>query len=332
MSKLNSIIKSAKMVAQSSINFCKVRSPEILAVAGVAAIVTGTVLACRATTKAGKVIEEHKEEYNKLLDDIHEATTNPELAGTYDEEHDAPVDKFIVYVHTGAKFVKLYAPAVICIGLGIAAMLGSNHILKNRWLGAAAAYNLLDGKFKDYRKRVGEEIGEEKENDIFQNIQTKAAEIMKEDGMTEVKTVKTADPTRLGSPYAVIFDEHSRYWKRDANYNKLILQCYENTANEMLRARGYLYLYEVYELLGYFYEPSNDVFDLTAEQAEAARHVGWMLDKNGKPYPGCDGRVKFSVLDASNARAYDFQRGWDASAVIDFNVDGDILAKMYRNA
>ena len=46
----------------------KKHSPEILAVVGVASVVTGTVLACKATTKASQILEETKAQ----LDGIHE--------------------------------------------------------------------------------------------------------------------------------------------------------------------------------------------------------------------------------------------------------------------
>ncbi len=325
LAKINELITSAKMAAQSGVNFCKVKSPEILAVTGVAAIVTGTVLACKATTKAGSIVEEHR----KALADIKEASTNPEYEGEYNAEEDAPRDRFIVYIQTGAKFVKLYAPAVICIGLGIACMLGSNNILKNRWLGAAAAYNMLSDKFDGYRKRVADEVGEEKESDIFHALETKALEVKNKDGMTELKTVKAAN-TITGSPYAVLFDETAHSWHRDPVINKMFLQGVQNDANRLLKRRGFLYLSEVYDMLGYFCEPANDRYDISPEQAEASRHVGWLLDKNGKPYSGCDGEVKISALDMLNARAYDFQRGFEASVLLDFNVDGDILSRMYK--
>ena len=47
----------------------KQRSPEILVAAGIVGVVTSAVLACRATTKAGKIVEETK----KSLDQIHKA-------------------------------------------------------------------------------------------------------------------------------------------------------------------------------------------------------------------------------------------------------------------
>ena len=47
----------------------KKHSPEILIVTGVIGVVTSTVIACKATTKVGKVADDHK----KQIKEVHEA-------------------------------------------------------------------------------------------------------------------------------------------------------------------------------------------------------------------------------------------------------------------
>jgi len=300
----------------------KAKSPEILAVTGVAAVVTGVVLACKATPKAIDILEEHKETMRKIDEVAADTETCKEKEYTEDDHQN---DKIIVYIQTGWKLVKVYAPAAVALGLGIAAMLGSNYILKNRWLGAAAAYTGLNESLKQYRKRVADEVGEEAENDLFRNI--KAIDVQKDDenGMPVIEKAKTFDRSRLGSPYAVIFDEKSTEWNKSPNENKMFLMCQQNWANDILRARGYLYLYEVYDMLGFRYEPKNDIYALTEEQARASRYVGWVYDSvNGDHY------VDFGLTRAYDRNKDAFMKGYDPSVMLDFNVDGDILNTMYR--
>ena len=85
-------------------------SPEILAVTGVIGIVTSAVMACKATTKVSEILENTKEQ----VDTIHDCAADPDIikSGKYTED-DAKKDLAIVYVQTGVKLVKLYAPSVI---------------------------------------------------------------------------------------------------------------------------------------------------------------------------------------------------------------------------
>ena len=59
----------------------KQRSPEILVAAGIVGVVTSAVLACRATTKAGKIVEETKKEVMNML----KKTIRPEFLNRIDE-------------------------------------------------------------------------------------------------------------------------------------------------------------------------------------------------------------------------------------------------------
>lgn len=322
MMNFNGIVDSMKMTA-SRIGFSlKTHSPEILAVTGVVGIITGTVLACKATTKASDILEKH----NKEIAAIEELRNNPELCekNNYDPNTDGLKNLIRTYLETAGRFLKLYGPSIVLIGGGIGCLLGSNNILKNRWLGAAGAYEALNASVNEYRKRVGVDVGEEREKELWNNIKTIDVTEQNEDGMDEVKKLTVADPGSLGSPYAVIFDELNHCWKRDASYNRIFLQCQEAEANRLLCARGYLWLSEVLELLGYYYEPENERFDISPELAELSRNVGWTMV--GKKEPN----VQFSVLHANTERAIDFRKGFESSCVIDFNIDGDIRATMYR--
>ena len=152
MSKFNDILTSVNRTAHKVGLKVKKHSPEILVVIGVVGVVTSTVMACKATTKASDVIEEHKKE----MDDIHfVAETKPEK---YSEE-DFQKDTAIVYTQTAVKLAKLYAPAVAIGAVSIACIIGSHNILTKRNAALAAAYTAVDKTFKEYRNRVVDRFG-----------------------------------------------------------------------------------------------------------------------------------------------------------------------------
>ena len=111
------------------------------------------------------------------------------------------------------------------------------------------------------------------------------------------------------SPYAAWFNETCVAWTNDATSNKFFLMHQQHYANEKLKARGYLFLNEVYEMLG-------------IPRTKAGQVVGWIYDKDN---PVGDNFVDFGLLDTRNT---DFINGYEASVLLDFNPDGDILDRM----
>ena len=182
---VNSVTK-----AFHSIGFqAKKHSPEILAVAGTVGVVTSAVLACIATTKVNDVVTNAK----KKIMNIHECEENGCTAmGAEYTPQQAKHDLTVAYLKTGAEFVKLYGPAVLLGSASIASMLGSNHILRKRYLGAAAAYATTSDTFKKYRSNVVERFGEELDRELKHGVKAQEVEeeVVNEDGTkTTVKRV-----------------------------------------------------------------------------------------------------------------------------------------------
>ena len=103
--KANEIMTSAKRTF-SKVGFgLQKKSPEILVGIGIVGAVASAVLACKATTKAGAIVEESK----NSLADIREAKENGVTkAGESYSEEDHKKDLAIAYVQPGVKFAKLY--------------------------------------------------------------------------------------------------------------------------------------------------------------------------------------------------------------------------------
>ena len=279
-------------------------SPELLVVAGIVGTVTGTVMACKATTKVSRILNETK----VTVERIHECKEDQELKDQYTEE-DSKKDLTIVYVQTGLKLAKLYAPSVIIGFVSIGSILLSNRILKTRGMAIATAYATLDKSYKEYRKRVVERFGEEVENELRYNI--KAVEIQEtvtDEKGKEKTTKRTAQVAELSkySDYARYYEQTNRMWESSMDYNLMYLNQVQATANDRLRGNGFLFLNDVYD-------------DLGLDKTVAGQYVGWIYDAKN---PTGDNvvEIKRQIVEVKNERG-----GYDKAIILDFNVDGNIL-------
>ena len=144
MKNKNEIMKSVSGVINKTTMTLKKHSPEILVVAGVVGAVASAVIACKATTKVGKITEEAKDN----IDAIHEAEKNGVTpTGEIYTKEDAQKELAVTYIQTGIKYAKLYAPAVILGSLSVTSILASNNILRKRNIALGAAYADDDLKF-----------------------------------------------------------------------------------------------------------------------------------------------------------------------------------------
>lgn len=286
----------------------KKHSPEILVITGVVGTVVSAVMACKATTKVSTIIDKTKSN----IDTIHECVANPEFAEEYTEQ-DSKKDLAIVYAQTGLEFAKLYGPSVLLGAASITSILVGHNILRKRNLALAAAYTAVDTGFKRYRGRVVERFGEQLDKELRYDIKAKEVEetVVDKKGKekTVTKTVEVANPVAAQSPYTVCFDETCTGWQRDAEANKFFLLRQQDYANEKLRARGYLFLNEVYDMIG-------------ARRTKAGQVVGWVYDESN---PIGDNYIDFGIFDIHSEAARNFVNGLEKSIWLSFNVDGDIL-------
>lgn len=299
------IINKATRLLSSTQYQVKKYSPEILMVAGIAGTIVGTVLACKATTKVSEIIEEK----NKNVEDVH--TCLEDNTKDYTEE-DSKKDLTIIYAQTGVKLFKLYAPAIGVMALSFASIIAGHKVLKKRNIAIAAAYAAIDKGFKQYRKNVIEEFGEGVDQQMRFGLKSKEIKKKDKDGKTVKETEYYIDPDANPldniSEYARFFDAASENFAKDPEYNMMFLRRQQDYANEMLKARGHLFLNEVYDLL--------DI-----PRSKAGQVVGWVYDKNGNTKG--DNYVDFGLYrnDQGTRR---FVNGLEYNILLDFNVDGVI--------
>ena len=308
------IISKASIIFSKAGFQIKKHSPEILMGLGVIGTVTSTVLACKATTKVDTIIKNKKEQ----IEQVHECLNDENVDYT---EEDSKKDLTIIYSKTGLELAKLYLPAVLLGTLSITSMISSHNILKKRNLALAAAYTAVDKGFKKYRKNVVERFGEEIDKELRYSIKAKEVEttIVNKNGkeVTKKETVYEIDENPLSniSEYARFFDEYTTVdFRKDPEYNLMFLRRQQDYANELLKARGHLFLNEVYDMLG-------------IPRSKAGQVVGWLYNEKN---PNGDNYVDFGIYDLSkgsstaNERKIAFVNGREYSVLLDFNVDGPI--------
>lgn len=308
--KINNLVNSATRTFNRAGLKLKKHSPEIMVTAGVIGVVASAVMACKATTKASSIVDEMKEE----MDKIHKAAdmVDEEI---YSEE-DLKKDTSIVYIQTGVKFAKLYGPSIALGALSITSILVGHNILRKRNLALAAAYTAIDTSFKAYRGRVVERFGKELDKELRYNIKAKEVEetvIDEKTGKEKVvnKTIDVVDPNEY-SDYARFFDDGCNGWSKDPEFNLMFLKQQQSYANDLLKSRGHLFLNEVYDLLG-------------IQRTKAGNIVGWIYDEKN---PVGDNFVDFGIYDINRPKNRDFVNGYERTIILDFNVDGDILSLM----
>ena len=283
-------------------------SPEILLAAGIVGTVATVIFACKSTLKVNEVLDDSKKEIEK----VHEVIEREDISEEEYSEEDAKKDLATIYVQTGVKLVKLYAPAIIFGATSIICLLASSNILHKRNVALAAAYTAVEGSYKKYRQGIIERFGEQVDKEIKYNlkaIDVTEKEIDKKGKEKEVtKKVLVSNNPSDYSPYARFFDEGSACWQKDPEYNLMYLRAQQQYANDLLISRGHLFLNEVYDML--------DI-----PRTKAGQVVGWFYDAEN---PVGDNYVDFGIYDINRETARDFVNGYERSILLDFNVDGNI--------
>jgi hypothetical protein len=183
--------------------FLKRNSSTILTCVGTVGVVTTSVMAVKATPKAMKLLQKAKNEKGEELTKFEKVT----VAGP------------------------AYIPATVMGVSTIACIVGANSLNKHQQASMASAYALLNTSYKEYKAKVADIHGEEKEEEIRNEI---AKDHYDGQGVTNSKNV-------------LFYDEFSqRYF--ESTIEKV--QKAEYYINRDMAMRDYAYLNEFYEWLG----------------------------------------------------------------------------------
>ena len=299
--------KARQILVKSKLGLKK-HSPEILMATGIGVGIVAAVVACKQTVKATQIVENSR----KSLDDIESVKVMAANGEAEYTEEDEKNDRRTIAIQLTKGMIRTYAVPVGLGVLSVTCILASNHILRKRNAALAAAYSALSLDFANYRKRVVDKYGKETDFMLKNGLEKEliAHQVIDPD-TGEVKETKEEvlkyDGEKL-SRYARVFDEvGSTQWTPSPDHNKAFLLMEQNYFNERIKTRGYIFLNEVYERLGF-------------RPTKAGSVVGWVYQN--ADYEGID----FGIFTARTPKAKDFLNGDEPSIILDFNVQGDILS------
>lgn len=268
----------------------KKNSPHIFFAAGLGGAIVSAVLACRATLKLEETLEEIQNDVKQVTD----LKKDPAPESAY-PEGEYVKDLSYVYVKSAKKLVILYGPAVILGTASIAALSGSHIQMTRRNAALTATLAAVSKAYDEYRIRVQDELGKEKELAIYRDVKKEAND--------DQKALGQGGDTVSWSPYARIFDASNPNWERHYKEGSLnFIQTQQNYWNHKLQARGHVFLNEVYNSLG-------------LEHSQPGCVVGWVLNGDGDNY------IDFGLADA-------YISNRDDQIELDFNVDGIVYDKI----
>lgn len=258
----------------------RINAPHALFVGGLAGVLTSTVLACRATLKLPDMLDE-------IQKDVEEAKSlKKESRANYPVE-EAGRDLAYVYIRSAGRMVRLYGPAIGFGLAGVGALSGAHINLARRNAALLAAYTSLQASYDAYRSGLSGDAGSDNQLAIRDDVVNDDLALINPQG---------------GSVYARFFDEYSTRWERHSEYNKIFLKNQQSYLNDILRARGHVFLNEVYDRLGLDRTPAGQI-------------VGWLWNSEYDNY------IEF---DLDNPNNEPFMSGRENSVYLDFNVDGPI--------
>lgn len=290
----------ARVAARQALHVKK-HSPAIMFGAGVTTAVTATVFACKATLRLEEVVQ--KREADRRTAELLLAENSADYT-----QDDFDRDVKIIRVRIARDIVRLYAPAV---GLGVISLgllTGAHITLTKRNAALGAAYAAVDKAYREYRERVRDELGADKDREFAFGAVEK--EIVEEgEHGHEVKRIKRGKGPH--SPYARIYDETLPTWSPDPMTRRAFLQSQQNYANDLLQARGHVFLNDIYDML-------------KMERSRAGSVVGWVKGHG-------DDMIDFGLFDTHDQVMIDFMNlEHNDGVIIDFNVDGVVYDLLVR--
>lgn len=272
-------------------------SPEITLTLGLITFVGTVVTASKATLKLEETVKKDLEDLKKI-NEYQEERPDSE----YVKNEDYKRDKLIVYSRIAVNTAKLYAPSIALGAISIGLILTSRNILHKRYLAAVTAYESVSKTLEAYRGRVRDTYGEEIEKKLYYNAETEKLPV---EGGGEIETLKIdkKDLTGVGD---VMFDETNPNWDSNMGFNLSFLRAQESWFNNLLQARGHIFLNEVYKALGFPHTSDGAI-------------VGWIKDEHSY--------IDFGIFEALSEYKEGGRRG-PGILLLHFNHQGIIFDKI----
>jgi len=278
--------------------------PELWFVGGTILFLGTIIAASKAAFKFKDIIEEH----NKLLEEQKKAADmvdNGESDDEYPEEN-RKADRIGVYAKTGAKVAAAYAlPTIMGIGSLVCFGRGQN-VLKGQYASLAAGYLLKLKENKRLKEKIDEKCGEGTADKLLAPSPDEMVVETNENG-----EVVRLTPDDVYESFTVLFGANNPNWSKSPTANRFFLDGKQKFLQaHHLEGRGYLYLNEALDCLGY--PPVAEGWDYGwiyySDPVEMAKYGGSNMVSFGLEH----------IVDEASRR---FADGYEANYYIHFNVD-----------
>lgn len=245
-------IKNAVKIIEQKL---KQNGPGILTGVGITGMLTSTVLAVKSTPKALDLI--HEAEYIKG-----EELNRKEVIKTC---------------------WKCYIPSALVATASVGCLIGANTVNSKRKAALATACKITQSAFTEYKDKVKEVIGEEKE----QEIRDKLAKDKIDKNPTSSEVIVT------GNGSVLCYDSISgRYFQSDVES----IRKAENTLNRRLMNDIYCSLNDFYDLLGLSYTNIGEELGWNVDDGMIEIEFGSVISEDNKPCIVID----YSVMPKNN--------------------------------
>ena len=220
--------KIGKWLGLFKVEFGK-HSPEILTGLGVTGMFASVIISIQATPKAMKSIEEKKKELNK-----EKLTVGETIEACW----------------------KYYIPTAVTLATSTACVIGANSVNTRRNAALAAAYSISETALTEYRDKIKEVLGENKEKDV-------RADIARDKVVASPPSQNTIIVTGKGD---TLFMEAitGQYFRSDIEKIRRI----ENDLNREMRSSMTMSFNDV--LCAFGIRHNHKTYD----------HIGWDIDKH----------------------------------------------------
>lgn len=272
-------------------------------VAGMAAVAVGTGIIISKAKQAAEISYEIEE----MLDDIHEKDATRSWEDKKDRSRARKaVLKFAVVNYSKAYGVGggLVVFGEVLQGVGFGTKCGELQI-------ATASLSALSATFAQYRQRVIDDQGEEKDQEYLLGPQIVKAEVKPDGTVTQITETIPDHNKDLGlPPHCIMFDEANPNWEKDPLVNRDYLEQQQIWLNERLNREGFLWENDIRRAIG----------------AELVK-CGWTSGILAENPDGGPNKLYFG-LDAKNPAAQRFRDGVEPSIILQLNVEDNITDKL----
>lgn len=205
-----------------------------------------------------------------------------------------------------------------CYGFGIGlealgmGLTGLSHVTDRNEVGSALAFASSTAvAFNNYRQRVIEDVGEEKDQLYLLGPQSTTVEVDK-DGNVIQKTEPIEDSnSKLNlPPHCIMFDETNPNWEKDPIQNRDFLENHERWLNQRLQAEGFLW--------------ENDI---RRDLGSPLVKCGWTSGIRAQSEDGTINYISLG-LNTKNPAAQRFRDGIEPSIILQLNVEDNITDKL----